>query len=180
MLHSAASIGEPLGPDLSPAVSLAADNERLVASVRHEVLELRASRARIVETGDAERRRLERDLHDGASSGCSASSTTLLSRTMWPRRPGTRGRPRSAEAVAAADETIDALRTLARGIHPAILEEAGLAAALETLADDAPIPITVSQMLDTRYAPAIEAAAWRFVTDSVGDAARAGASATRI
>ena len=179
-IRSSEAAGEPVTPELDAAVQLATDNERLLASVRHEVLELRASRARIVETGDATRRRLERNLHDGAQQRMLGIVHDLsivkdtLAAAADPRATAL------AVAVDAADETIEALRALARGIHLAILEEAGLAAAVEALADEAPLPVIVEAAPDTRFDPTAESAALRLISRTVADAGRLGAASVRV
>ena len=83
-------------------------------------------------------------------------------------------------AVAEADHTIEALRALARGIHPAILEEAGLAAALEALADEAAIPVVIEEAPEARFDQAVESAAWRLIARCTADAARLGATSLRV
>ena len=125
------------------AAALALENQRLSAELRARIEELRASRARIVEAGDAARRRLERDLHDGAQSRLVALAVKLrLARTRAQRQPevATILDESSAELQASLDE----LRELARGIHPAVLTDRGLAAALETLANRAPVPVDIA------------------------------------
>jgi signal transduction histidine kinase len=108
-----------------------------------QVQELRASRARLVEAADSERRRLERDLHDGAQSRLVALAAKLrLARIKADGRPEVTALldEASAELQAALDE----LRELARGIHPAVLSERGLARALEALAGRAPLPVEIA------------------------------------
>jgi signal transduction histidine kinase len=108
-----------------------------------QVDELRASRARLVEAADSERRRLERDLHDGAQSRLVALAAKLrLARIKADGRPEVTALldEASAELQAALDE----LRELARGIHPAVLSRRGLAQALEALARRAPLPVQIA------------------------------------
>ena len=141
IIHDAILLEEPgLIASVASAMRLAVENDRLTAEVEAQLTEVRASRARIVEAGDAERRRVERDLHDGAQQRLVSLSLELrLART----RLGDDGDPavrRSLEQ--AADEARAALaelRELARGIHPLILTEAGLGAAVESLADRTPV-----------------------------------------
>ncbi len=155
-------------PDLGNAVLLAIDNERLLASVRHEMLELRASRARIVDAGDAARRRLERDLHDGAQQRMLGVLHELASARSAAAGAGIPDvTARLDGAIADTVATLEALRRLARGIHPAVLTEAGLSAALEALADRAPLPIVARGPGESRYAPATEAAAFRAASQLV-------------
>jgi signal transduction histidine kinase len=123
------------------AAALALENQRLEAELRARIEELRASRARLVEAGDAERRRLERDLHDGAQSRLVALALKLkLARMKADGEVAELLDESSAELQASLDE----LRELARGIHPAILTDRGLEPALRALADRAPVPVSVS------------------------------------
>ena len=109
------------------AAALALENQRLSAELRARIEELRASRARLVEAGDAERRRLERNLHDGAQSRLVALAMKLR---MARRRA--EGQPELAalldESSAELQASLDELRELARGIHPAVLTDRGLGA----------------------------------------------------
>ena len=122
---------------------LVIDNEQLGREIGRQLTEVRASRARIVEAGDAERRRIERDLHDGVQQ-------RLVAMAMMLRRAGAELDAESAAGRAlrhGADEAlevVDDVRELARGIHPAVLTEAGLGPALQALADRAPIPVDLA------------------------------------
>jgi signal transduction histidine kinase len=122
------------------AAALALENQRLSAELRARIEELRASRARLVEAGDAERRRLERDLHDGAQ----ARLVALAMKLRLARRKAD-GAPEVAalldESSADLQASLDELRELARGIHPAVLTDRGLGPALRGLADRAPLPV---------------------------------------
>jgi signal transduction histidine kinase len=125
------------------AATMALDNERLLAESESRLAEVQASRQRIVAAGDAERRRLERDLHDGAQQRLVALSLQLRMIRSDIRRD-----PDQAEqlAAAASDElahSLQELRELARGIHPATLDQ-GLASALESLATRATVATAVS------------------------------------
>jgi signal transduction histidine kinase len=179
-IRSSDAIGESVPAPLGAAVQLAADNERLLAALKHEVIELRDSRRRIVETGDAARRTLERNLHDGAQQRLLGIVHDLA---VAREAALAAGDPRGADlerAVDEADETIEALRALARGIYPGLLAEAGLAAALEALAVEAPVPVAIEAIPDTRFDRAVESAAWRFVARSIDEASRLGAGFVRI
>jgi signal transduction histidine kinase len=145
------------------AAALALDNERLDAELRANVQELRASRARIVESADAARRRIERDLHDGAQQQLVTLALNLrLARTRVDRDPAVAG-----EVLDAAGEELEgairSLRELARGIHPAVLSDRGLGPALEALAQRMPLPVETGAVPDDRLPEAVEAAAY-FVT----------------
>jgi signal transduction histidine kinase len=143
--------------------------------------QLRASRTRIVEAGIAERRRLERNLHDGAQSRVVSLSLQLrLARQALPENPATAATLLSA----AGDElllALDELRELARGLHPAILTDRGLQAALESLADRAPFPVEIEGVPSERLDEALEAALYYVAAESLTNAAKhAQASAARI
>src|SRR5438445_10459604 len=156
--HSA-SVPE-LTSHIGPAVRLGLENERLQAEALHQLEELRASQARIVETGDDERRRLERDLHDGAQQRLLALSYDLRLARAAAEADGDAAI--ASLLAGATDETLRALvelRELAHGIYPAILTEAGLSAALATPADTAALPVQIEGVLPgERYAIPVESA----------------------
>jgi PAS domain S-box-containing protein len=142
--------------------------------------ELAASRVRIVEASDAERRRLERNLHDGAQQRLVATSLTVR---MAARRLA--GDPTAREMLdRAGDELIRALeelRELARGLHPAVLSDHGLRAAIEAVADRAPVPVTVDVPAGERLPETIEAAAYFVVCEALTNVAKyAHASEARV
>jgi signal transduction histidine kinase len=159
------------------AARLALENERLQAELRLQLNELRESRARIVEAGDQERRRLERNLHDGAQQRLLALGLALqLARTrLGAEANGT------AELLAEADTELRAaleeLRELARGIHPAILTEQGLTAALRTLTERSPVPVTITAAPEQRLPAPVEAAAYFLISEALANVAKhAGAT----
>ena len=128
--------------------------------------ELRASRARIVAAGDDERRRLERNLHDGAQQRLVALSLALrLAQAKLESDPAA-----ASELLAGASEelaqALEELRELARGIHPAVLTDRGLSAALEGLAARTPLPVELTT-LDERLPEPIEAAAYYVVSEAI-------------
>ncbi|MEV0738796.1 ATP-binding protein [Streptomyces sp. NPDC050549] len=133
------------------AVALELDNQQLAAEVQAQLAEVRASRARIVEAGDEQRRRIEHDLHDGAQS---RFVTALVTLRLARRRLATQRSPEPAALAELAElldriaelmgEGMDQLRDLAHGIHPAVLSETGLVAALEMIAARSPCPVRVS------------------------------------
>ena len=126
LVTHAAGVAE-LEYEIGAAVRLALENERLQAEVLAQLHDLRESRTRIVETGDAERRRLERDLHDGAQQRLLALSYDLrLARARAEAEGDVSTGSRLAEATSEAQAALGELRELAQGIHPAILTEAGL------------------------------------------------------
>ncbi len=129
--------------------------------------ELAASRARIVQAGDLERQRLERNLHDGAQQ-------RLVSLALMLRLAGRRY-PEDPELVRAGDELSEALkelRELARGIHPAVLTERGLEPAVRALADRAPLPVELSVELSGRLPDPVEAAAYYVVAEALTNVAK--------
>jgi len=159
--------------EIGAAVRLALENERLQAEVLAQLQDLRASRTRIVETGDAERRRLERDLHDGAQQRLLALSYDLRLARAGAAADGDEELARMLDA--ARDDTaaaLDELRDLAHGIYPAILTEAGLGPALEALADEAPLPVEIDEVATERQPPAVETTAYVIVAEAIEDAAR--------
>jgi signal transduction histidine kinase len=148
------------------ASSLAIDNERLKADLRARLEELRVSRLRIVEATDAARRRIERDLHDGAQQQLVALALELRllrakvkdQEDVVPMVDGLSERLASALAE---------LRELARGIHPTILTEQGLAPAIDALADRAPTTVHARVDVEQRLAPPVEAAAYFVVAEAL-------------
>ena len=141
--------------------------------------ELRQSRARIVEATDATRRRLERDLHDGAQQRLISAS--LAMRLARSRLGGDVAPAAAADLDTAANELKAALvelRELARGIHPAILTEAGLGPAIDTLVERSVVPAAVIATPDRRLAPAVESAGYFVVSEALANVAKY-ASASR-
>jgi len=147
--------------------------------------ELTSSRARIVQAGDAARRRLERNLHDGAQQRLVA-----LSLSIRLAQAKLAGDPEAAhkQLEAASEElalALEELRELARGIHPAILTDRGLNAALESLAMRATVPVELRDICEERLPPPVEAAAYYVVAESLtnvakyADASSASVSITR-
>jgi signal transduction histidine kinase len=162
------------------AAGMAIENERLQAEVRAQLEEVRASRQRIVEAGDAERRRVERNLHDGAQQRMAALALALA---MLRDRAG--GDPAMAasldQAAAELKQAIAELRELARGIHPAILAEEGLPAAVEALADRSALPVGVRADFDARLTGPVEATAYFVVAESLANVTKhARASGARV
>jgi signal transduction histidine kinase len=169
LLHRPGLLDEPgLVEEVASAARLALDNERLHAETRAQLEDLRASRARVIATGDAERRRLERDLHDGAQQqlvGLSLALRLASSRLGQDADPERLAHIEDAQSELAA--ALAELRELAHGIFPAVLADEGLAAALEALTEDATIPIEITALPDERLDPAAEAAAYFIVSEIV-------------
>jgi signal transduction histidine kinase len=158
--------------EIGTAVQLGLENERLQAEVLAHLEELRASRGRVVETGDAERRALERDLHDGAQQGLLALSYDIRIALASAEADGDERTASSLRrALDQAQAGLEELRELAHGIYPAILVEAGLRPALETLADTATLPVEIRGSVDRRYRAAIEAAVYLVAAEGIQDAA---------
>jgi signal transduction histidine kinase len=163
--------------ELGAAVRLALENERLQAEALAQLDQLRASRVRIVETGDSERRRLERDLHDGAQQRLLALSYDLrLARASAQADGDSRTGSLLTQATDQAQAALGELRVLAQGIYPAVLAEAGLGPALATLADTAPLPVEILAEANGRYPAAVETAAYLLVAEALDDAAGRDAS----
>jgi signal transduction histidine kinase len=155
---------------------LALENERLAAQVRAQLEEVRASRARIVEAADAERRRIERDLHDGAQQRLVALAMRLDQARLSSSGAASLIDSTTAELLTAIRE----VRDLARGLHPTILTDAGLAAAVEALAERTPVPVAID-VTEDRFATEIEAAAYFVIAEGLTNVARyAGATEARV
>jgi signal transduction histidine kinase len=137
--------------------------QRRARLLRERVDTLRGAQQRIIDAADAERRRIERDLHDGAQQRMVAVAVTLgLAEAQLASDPSHAARL-IAQAREEAQLAVKELRELARGIHPALLSDRGLGAALEALASRAPIPVTVSGVPEAPLREPVEAAAY-FVT----------------
>jgi PAS domain S-box-containing protein len=138
--------------------------------------EVAASRARIVAATDAERRRIGRDLHDGAQQRL----VRALMGIEEARRAPSRAEEALARAAADARHAIDDLRELAAGIHPLVLTDRGLGAALEELTAGAPLPVSLD-VAEERYPPEVEAAAYFFVAEALTNAVKhAGAAGVDV
>jgi signal transduction histidine kinase len=152
------------------AARLALENARLQAELRAQLVELRESRARIVRAGDDERRRLERDLHDGAQQRLLAlgMGLQLLGGHVDPS-----GKELLAESEVELQQALRELRELAQGIHPAALTDNGLADAVRTLAQRAPVPVTVAvdESLGRLLGP-VETAAYFVVAEALANIAK--------
>ena len=160
---------------VAAATRLALENERLTAEVLTQLGEVRASRARIVLAGDAERRRVERDLHDGAQQRLVTLALAL--RIARDRLDGSD--PRVGASLDQASHELDLalaeLRALARGLHPTVLTEEGLAAAVEALGDRSPVPVAVfvaPEVAERRCATDVEAAAYFVVAEALTNVAK--------
>ena len=168
------------GLDLEPhlirlttaAASMALEHSRLQAEVQAQLELVRASRARIVEAGDAERRRLERDLHDGAQQ-----RLVTLTLALGMARSRVAGVDPELEALIEAagkeaKEALTELRELARGIHPAVLTETGLAGAIQALVERSPAVVTITEVPRERFPAVIEATAYFVVSEALVNVAK--------
>jgi signal transduction histidine kinase len=154
------------------AAALALENERLDAELRAKIDELRSSRERMLRIGLEERRRLERDLHDGAQQRLVAMALNIrLARAKLNEDP------LAAEQLLAIagdelESALEELRELARGIHPAVLTDRGLGTALQTLASRAPVPVELGELPDERLPEAVELAAYFVVAEALTNVAK--------
>ena len=180
----AAIVHDPeLDPDLvaaaGAAARLALHNARLQADVRAQLDKVQESRRRIVAAGDEQRRRIERDLHDGAQQRLVALALELR---IAQRQRGNDDPELDrilADAVGELQVAVEELRELARGVHPAVLSEEGLAGALESLAARTPLPVEIVAAPEERLPGEIEAAAYFVVCEAITNAVK-HAKATEI
>ncbi len=168
LLHEAALEDErELLDAVGAAGAIALENARLQAELRARITELSESRGRVIEAEQNARRRLERDLHDGAQQRLIAISLEL----------GQIAAESDAETSARLDETrlevarsLEELRDLARGLHPSVVTQHGLTVALESLASRATVPVAVSSDLDgTRFQGSLEVAAYYVAAESLAN-----------
>jgi signal transduction histidine kinase len=170
LVHDPALAEDPaLLEAVSAAAGLALENERLLAELRAQLEQLRLSRARIVEAGDTERRRLERNLHDGAQQRLVSLALGL---GLAESKVGSDPEAAMSLLAGAREEltlALGELRELARGIHPAVLTERGLSYALTGLAERAGFEVALDVELDGRPPPPVEAAAYYVVAESLAN-----------
>ena len=182
LVHDPSLLEEPELVDAAGAAArLALENARLHADIRAQLAKVQESRVRIVAAADDERRRIERDLHDGAQQRLVALALQLRSAQ---RQLGGRADPELDSlldaTVAGLQEAVDELRELARGVHPAILTEDGLAAALESLASRTPLPVSLD-VDEERLPPQVEATAYFVACEALTNAVKhAGASKVEV
>ena len=163
------------------AAALALENERLNAELRARLEDLRASRARIVEAAETERRRIERNLHDGAQQRLISIAMALaLAERKLEENPDA-AKPILHEARDDLASALQELRELSHGIHPALLTERGLAAALGELPLRTPVPIALELSIGERLPVQVEAAAYYVVSEAVANVTKyAHATAVRV
>jgi signal transduction histidine kinase len=174
LIHDPALLEDPgLVKSVGAALRMAVENERLRARLEEQLQEVRASRARIVAASDAERRRVERDLHDGAQQRLVTLSLAL--RLARSQAAGARDPALEATLTSADQELKEALaeiRELARGIHPVVLSRAGLGAALRSLAERSPVPVLIDAAPVERFPAPLEAAVYFVVSESLANVAK--------
>jgi signal transduction histidine kinase len=173
VVHDPILSHEPGLVDVAAAAArLALENARLHAEVQAQLAKVKESRARIVAAADEQRRRIERDLHDGAQQRLVALALELKSAE---RRMGGQADPELERLLADAAEevqvAVEELRELAGGIHPGILTQGGLAVALDALAGKTPVPVTVDAKLE-RLRPEIEATAYFVAAEALTNVAK--------
>jgi len=169
LVHDEALAHDPeIVEAVAAAARLAIANERLRAELRAQLEEVRASRARIVDAGDAERRRVQRDLHDGAQQRLVTLSLELgLIRNRLDEGTDPEIAAQLESIGQELREAIDELRELARGIHPSILTDAGLAAALESLAQRSALPVSLDDRSTGRLPERVEVTAYFVVAEAL-------------
>jgi signal transduction histidine kinase len=153
------------------AAALALENRRLSAELRARIEDLRASRARIVEAGDTARRRLERDLHDGAQSRLVALALKLKLVRMRVA-DGSEAATLLDESSTELQDSLNELRELARGLHPVVLTDRGLSAAVRILADRAPVPVAIAALPTERLPTPVEIAVYFVVSEALANVAK--------
>jgi signal transduction histidine kinase len=172
---------EALLDSICAAAGLALENERLQAELRARLEELRASRERIVQAGQDERRRIERNLHDGTQQRLVSISMALgLAESKLATDPEA-ARPVITEAREGLAAALAELRELSQGIHPGILSERGLGPALVELTYRGDTPVELEVGLDKRLPEQVEATAYYVVSESLANVAKhAGATAVTV
>src|SRR3954451_9965446 len=174
IIHDAILLDDPgLIASVVSALRLAVENDRLAAEVEAQLDEVRASRARIVAAGDAERQRVERDLHDGAQQRLVSVTLALrLAQAQLGADADPAVRLSLDQASTEARAALSELRELARGIHPQILTEAGLGPAIDSLVSRSPVEMTVDVAPDDRYPLAVESTAYFVVSEAIANIAK--------
>jgi len=182
LIHDASLDEDPeLVRAAGAAAALTLENERLDAELRVQIAEVRASRARLLEVVTRERRRIERDLHDGAQQRLVALALTLGIAEKQVEADPAQAQALIREARDEARLALEELRELARGIHPAILTDRGLGPALEALASRAPLPVELSAVPPERLPAPVEGAAYFVVAEALANVAKyAGATHAEV
>jgi signal transduction histidine kinase len=165
LVHDPAVLDEPeVVESVRTTAGLVLENERLAAQVRSQLAEVRASRTRIVAAADAERRRIERNLHDGAQQRLVALSVALGLEASRADEGAAGSLSRAQDEI---EQAITELRELARGIHPTLLRDEGLRVAVSSLARRSPVPVTVHGSLPSRVPDTVALAAYFVVAEAL-------------
>jgi signal transduction histidine kinase len=181
VLAAASTSDEPIPEGMEQRLGDFADLVAQALANADAYEKLAASRARLVEVGDAERRRLERNLHDGAQQRLVSVALGLNMAAAKLENDPPAARELLATAQAELTRGLDELRELARGIHPVVLTERGLGPALDALVARAPVPVEVTRMPSERLAAPVEAAAYYVVAESITNVAKyAHASSAKV
>jgi signal transduction histidine kinase len=147
--------------------------QRRARALRERVEDLRGARERIIAAADEERRRIQRDLHDGAQQRLVSLALILSMAESRLQSEPERAAQLIAQAREEAQQAIGELRELAGGIHPAVLSDHGLCAALEALASRAPVPVQVNgDLAEQKLQPAVEAAAYFVTSEALANVAK--------
>ena len=180
LVHDEALLEDPgLVSAVAATVRLTIDNERLRRELQARLDDLAASRSRIIAAGDAERRRIERDLHDGIQQRLVTTALRLrLAHAKLPDGDSDVARDALTSAVEDLSATAEEVRQLARAIHPALLEESGLQGALESLLDRSPLAVRADFALQDEPSPAAAAAAYFTVAEALTNTSSMRESAT--
>jgi signal transduction histidine kinase len=183
LLHDSALADEPeLLDAVTAAAGIALENGRLNVELKARTEELRGSRSRVIEAAQKERQRLERNLHDGAQQRLIALSLELG--LLEERISGDReARLRLDQARREIATSLEELRDVARGIHPAVVSGHGLAVALEQLAAKAPVPVRLNVKVEGRFPEHLEVAAFYLVSEglaNIGKHANATAATVEV
>lgn len=158
---------------VSSALRLSVDNGRLRSDLERTLDQVRQSRQRIVEAGDEARRRIERDLHDGAQQQLVSLGMRLRLAANTARETGEHRLAEDLEdAIATLNQGLKELRELAHGIHPSLLSQGGLALAVPELAGRCPVPVEVDVQADGRLPELIESTAYFAIAESLANVAK--------
>jgi signal transduction histidine kinase len=168
LVHDEALLEQPLLVEAAcAAAALALENERLTADLRARVRQLAASRARMLQWGEAERRRIERDLHDGVQQRLLSVAMTLGLAEATAERA--KAGALIGEAKAAVLAALDDLRAVSHGIHPPVLTERGLSGAVKELAAVSPVAVECVLDMVEPLPPAVESAAYYIVNEALAN-----------
>jgi PAS domain S-box-containing protein len=173
LVHDAALLGEPAVREVAGGFALMAlENQRLDAELRSSLRELRESRARMLHAVDHERRRIERDLHDGAQQRLVALRVGLQLATETVVDDPDAAMSQLTKLGTAVEKILDEVRALARGVYPPLLADQGLAAALRAATQDSPVRTTVRAGAVARYSQQIESAVYFCCLEALQNAAK--------